>query len=504
MSVSDGISLVISPITTFLGNDSSLLAKFANLGLAQTTLEEFAVDYVDTNNTDLAKISQILYVVLRDENLTATFKQTLLNATPSTVAGLFALAEADINSSKTIGTEEKIISRAILAKMKGFSSSVSTMETTLKTEKENLAFVNEHGNPFVTVWETNSTDSSITIPTHSSAYTYNYIVDWGDGTVENNVSGDSSHTYSVDGNHTIKIYEQFPAIYFNYREGRNQILMINSWGDIIWKDMMLSFYGCSNLNSNSSDAPILKDVNDLSHMFYKAYSFNGYINNWDVSNITDMTGIFMRATSFNKPLNNWNVSSVKYMTSMFEYATVFNQSLDNWKTSEVITTQYMFEGATSFDQSLNEWDINKVENIEGMFDQASSFNQPLNNWNVSNVTNMLGLFRAGKFNQDISSWNVGNVTDMAQMFWGNEFFNQNLQNWDVRNVQRMYGIFDGASSFNQDISNWNVSSVTDMNYMFRNTTAFTKQNLSAWNVGNVTSHTDFMIGSGAGNTEPNW
>lgn len=51
-------------------------------------------------------------------------------------------------------------------------------------------------NPFVTVWETTASDNNITIPTNSN-YTYNYTVDWGDGNIENNITGDITHTYSV-------------------------------------------------------------------------------------------------------------------------------------------------------------------------------------------------------------------------------------------------------------------------------------------------------------------
>jgi surface protein len=40
--------------------------------------------------------------------------------------------------------------------------------------------------------------------------------------------------------------------------------------------------------------------------------------------------------------------------------------------------------------------------------------------------------------------------------------------------------------------------------MFFNATAFKNQNLSSWNIGNVSNHYYFMKYSGSGNTEPNW
>jgi len=80
------------------------------------------------------------------------------------------------------------------------------MEDFVKVPKQELNFLTLNGNPFITVWETNSTDSNITIPTNSGNYTYNYTVDWGDENVTNNVAGDATHTYGTDGNHTVKIY----------------------------------------------------------------------------------------------------------------------------------------------------------------------------------------------------------------------------------------------------------------------------------------------------------
>lgn len=479
MSVSDGTSLVISPITTFLGNDSALLTKFINLDLNKSTLEEFSVDYVDTNNTRLAKLSQILYVMLRDENLTRTFKQSLLNATPSSVDDMFTLAEADINSSRSIGIEEKIQSRALFSKIKTFSNSPAMMETFMKDEKSALAFLTLHGNPFVTVWETNSTDTNITVPV-DNAYTYNYIIDWGDDSIEKNVSGSITHSYSVEGNHTVKIYGEFPAIKFDNSGDKDKIKYINSWGDINWRTMSKSFYGCTNLQLDVIDTPNLQNVGSLFAMFAFAEKFNSDINNWDVSNITNMRSTFGGASSFNQELNDWNVSNVRYMDSLFNECTNFNQDISSWN-------------------------VSKVTHMSQMFLRASSFNQNISDWNVSSVTNMGSLFfGATNFNQDIGDWNVTSATSMFQMFLDATKFNQDISKWKVSNVQYMQSMFTRATDFNQSLVDWNVSSVINMNYMFHSTSSLTDQNLSDWNVSSVTSHINFMANSGAGNTEPNW
>ena len=47
---------------------------------------------------------------------------------------------------------------------------------------------------FITTWQTLRDDTTITIPTNSM-YTYDYTVDWGDGTTSTNQTGDASHNY---------------------------------------------------------------------------------------------------------------------------------------------------------------------------------------------------------------------------------------------------------------------------------------------------------------------
>jgi len=49
---------------------------------------------------------------------------------------------------------------------------------------------------FITTWKTSANDRMITVPAiNSNSYTYDYTVDWGDGTSEANVTGPISHTY---------------------------------------------------------------------------------------------------------------------------------------------------------------------------------------------------------------------------------------------------------------------------------------------------------------------
>ncbi|WP_179019933.1 BspA family leucine-rich repeat surface protein [Winogradskyella forsetii] len=231
-------------------------------------------------------------------------------------------------------------------------------------------------NEFITTWKTDNpgitNSTSIRIPTTGGGY--NYDIDWdNDGNFDQfGVTGTVTHDFGTAGIYTIRIKGNFPRIYFNNAGDRRKIIEINQWGTIAWTSMDRAFFGCSNLelNTTMSDAPDFSNVSfiSLASMFRGASSFNGSINHWDVSNAFNMQNMFYGATSFNQNLSSWDVSNVRIMISMFY-------------------------GATSFNQDIGAWDVSKVENMINMFFGATSFDQDLSNWDVSNVYQMINMFR---------------------------------------------------------------------------------------------------------------
>ncbi|WP_121665913.1 BspA family leucine-rich repeat surface protein [Mesonia aquimarina] len=354
--------------------------------------------------------------------------------------------------------------------------------------------INAQNQPFITTWGVSSFDGlDITIPTKGTGY--NYTIDFGDGTVENNVTGDVSHTYNSSGIYTVSITGDFPRICFgNYwfttSNMEDKIASVEQWGDIQWYSMSEAFYGCDNLNINATDIPDLSQVTDMSSMLREVNFINSSINNWDVSNVTNMSYLFAYADSFNQPLDNWDVSSVINMESMFWEAYSFNQSIDNWDVSNVTNMVGMFSNAAAFNQDIENWDVSNVTNMAGMFSSTGVFNKSLNNWNTSNVTDMSGMFKnANSFNQPLNNWNTSNVTNMNSMFTSNGEFNQPLDNWDVSNVTNMGEMFASKNtgiqmSFNHSLENWDVSNVTNMGEMFFSNSSF-NQPLNNWDVSNV-------------------
>ena len=306
----------------------------------------------------------------------------------------------------------------------------------------------DSGEPFLTTWETTSTDEAITIPTAPSDSDFAFTIDWGDGSDPETISGDDpnpSHTYADPGEYQIKITGTFPRIFLDGNEDYAlRLQSIDQWGDIQWESMEGAFAGAENMAMPATDTPDLSTVTNMREMFSGASSFNGDIGDWDTGNVTDMYRIFNGAHSFNQDIGNWDVSNVTNMSGMFNLAISFNQLLDSWDVSNVTTTQ-------------------------GMFANAISFNQDISNWEVSSVTTMQGMLaNATSFNQDITSWDVSNVTNMGWMFSNSTSFNQDIGEWDVSSVSVMMSMFRNAESFNQDVGEWNVSSVQLMDRMFEN------------------------------------
>ena len=337
--------------------------------------------------------------------------------------------------------------------------------------------------PFITTWQTTTDNESIIIPTYDGE-SYNYTVDWGDGTVDTGQTGDATHAYTTAGTYTVSISGDFPRIYVDRYNvdpddeltNSNKITSIDQWGDIQWTSMEGSFAGCSNLLDKALDSPNLLQVTSTGSMFY-ASSFNGDISNWDVSNVSNMVSMFSHST-FNGNISNWDVSNVSNMNHMFSSST-FNGDISNWDVSNVSNMKRMFY-YSSFNGDISNWDVSNVSDMSIML-AASPFNGDISNWDVSNVSNMSGMFSQTSFNRDISGWDVSNVSDMISMF-SNSTFNGDISNWDVSNVSNMNHMFY-YSTFNGDISNWDVSNVSNMNHMFYYSTF--NGDISNWDVSNV-------------------
>lgn len=269
---------------------------------------------------------------------------------------------------------------------------------------------------FISTWNTanTSTGSSnsdqVTLPLIFTG-TYDFTVDWGDGTTNAINAWDASektHTYASAGIYTISIEGIITGWQFNNSGDRLKLIDVSQWDEKFTISNTNAFYGCANMNFTATDAPIL--TGNIGNMFRNASSFNGYIGSWNVSNVTDMTNMFFNAISFNQDISGWDVSSVTNMSAMFLGAISFNQDISGWDVGSLTNMNSMFYNANSFNQNLSDWDVSSVTNMLSVFRGASSFNQDIGSWNVSNVSNMENFalnagFNTANYDAILISWN---------------------------------------------------------------------------------------------------
>ncbi|SHH07974.1 BspA family leucine-rich repeat surface protein [Flagellimonas flava] len=158
---------------------------------------------------------------------------------------------------------------------------------------------------------------------------YDFVVDWGDGTIEEiKTGGTMLHMFKEVGIHTVAISGKFPKIYFP-NPFNIHVKSIEQWGTIEWKSFNGAFQECAYMEYNATDEPNLTNVTDLSFMFYKAYDFNGDIGDWDVSTITNMSYMFGNAESFDQNLGGWNITAVTNMSGMLSNSKLSMENYEN-------------------------------------------------------------------------------------------------------------------------------------------------------------------------------
>jgi len=334
-----------------------------------------------------------------------------------------------------------------------------------------------------------------------------YDIDWGDGTIQNGVTGNQTRTYAAVGTYRVRARNWTGAARrYTCPSAETtdavKIVELQRWGTTAWTSCNSMFEAARNMVGTYSDAPNFSSAAGAERMFIRCAAFNGSpyasMGEWNVSSLTNMGNMFNGATAFNQDISGWNTAAVTNMGSMFANAFAFNQSLNSWNVASVTNMNAMFFSATAFNQSLNSWNVGAVTNMSDMFYLASSFNGDITSWNVSAVTQMDSVFRNTPFNQNIGGWNVASVTNMNSMFLSATAFNQDIGSWNTAAVTNMSQMFRNATAFNQNIGSWNTGNVTLMNQMFNNATAF-NQNIGSWDTSKVTDMSNMFSGATAFN-----
>jgi surface protein len=386
---------------------------------------------------------------------------------------------------------------------------------------------------FVSVWDTtrtsagSSTSTRVALPLISTG-TYNFIVDWGDGSTDKITSwnqAQTTHTYATSGVYQMTITGTIYGFRFNNTGDRLKLLSIQKWGTAFRLGATDShFSGCENLQLNQvEDVLDLTNTTSFANIFLNCHSLTtiNNVNGWNTSNITTMASAFSQARNFNDNIGAWNTSNVTSMGSMFfitSFAGKFNNGgssdIGNWDTSKVTDMTYMFYNQQTFNQPIGTkavtvgsttytaWDVKNVTdftfflNITTAVGANGKFNQDISNWNTSKVTSLYITFsNQPEFNQDLSTkvvtvngvtytaWDTSNVTNMAFAFinsgsFAGGKFNGNISNWNTSKVTDFSSFLSNQPKFNQDLSTkvvsvsgvsytaWDTSNVTNMSFMF--------------------------------------
>lgn len=243
---------------------------------------------------------------------------------------------------------------------------------------------------FVSIWKTDNTstgssnNNQIKLPLHSSG-TYNFYINWGDGTEDHITTwnqAETTHTYSSIGTYTIRIRGIITGWSFSDGGDKLKILSVNRWGALRLGNIGNYFEGCSNLTLDT-----VSDVLNLSGISSFTMAFKG------CSSITTINRV-----------NEWNTSSITSMAQCFLFCSNFNQNISSWVTNSVGTFSQMFYGCTNFNSPLNTWVVSNAANMFEMFRNAIAFNQDISSWNISNVNNLTG-FMQGKTSANYSTTN---------------------------------------------------------------------------------------------------
>lgn len=199
-------------------------------------------------------------------------------------------------------------------------------------------------NPFVTLWKTDnpgvSGSNQIKLPL-SVAGTYDFLVEWGDGTRDRiHTWSDPKriHTYSSPGIYEVKIRGKFLGLAFNAAESGtegNKLLEISRWG--CYQHLPNpAFYSCPNMDVTATDVPDLSLTNSLAGMFRGCLNLKGNASFalWDTAHIqlfgSGNNGFIRDCKLFNAPISEWNTSSATSYNEFAFGANALDQNFGNY------------------------------------------------------------------------------------------------------------------------------------------------------------------------------
>jgi len=310
---------------------------------------------------------------------------------------------------------------------------------------------------FVSIWKTDNTgtsaDDEITLPLTTGPN--NFDVFWGDGTVDYGVTQTTplTHPYPSAGIYTLRIRGSITGFRFANGGDKEKILNISQWGVLRIGNLGSQFRGCINLTITATDTLDLTGTTFLSSTFHTCSSLTTIpnFNLWDDSLITSIANIMQNA-AFDGPVPDFN--SVVNANSAFVGCPI-NQSMSG-KFLNVTSATGFLNNADSFNSEPPAFDL--VTSFNSTYANMAVFNQPVTIEIATLANNMFQ--NALSFNSVITvNSQLTNISAMLQ----NTSFDQDISAWDVSQLTTATNFLAGCtlSTVNYDalLIAWEAQSV---------------------------------------------
>ena len=316
---------------------------------------------------------------------------------------------------------------------------------------------------FALKWETTTPNEEIQIGVGDG--TFDYVIDWGDGTVESyNTNANISHTYATAGDHITKITGDFPHMNMQnitddvYREKLRDVL---NWGTIVWQDWTSMFRNCAGFTAlTATDLPNLSNVTSFVYLGNGSNFGNHYnssVQNWDVSNVTSMAG-FSYYGSWRNKISTWDTSNVTDFANFLRSNGNFDNGgdladMDNFNVSSAITMSFMFNRTYQMENVyIGSWDVSNVTSMNTIFNPLVMTNSGLENWDISNVSNFSQFNAYAQTNISLANWTPTSMTSGQQFWFSNNAmsvanYDATLISWAAQALQNNVTIDFGSSQY---------------------------------------------------------
>ncbi len=337
LNAQDG-SISGNPIAATNRRSYTITAMMANSALAQTNLDLVVESQplLGPTNLTYSKNPAVYHVNQPiEEN-----KPTLQGAAVTNYLIQPALPQGLVFNAQT-----GIISGIPVAPLATTDFDITAINTSGRTQTKLQIQVLDLGQAFTFTWKTDQANESMTLPL-VFGYSYDFVVDWGDGSQDRITSATSekkTHQFGQAKTYTLSLTGQVEA--WNNVSGTCKIQQVLELGKVGWKNLNSAFSYCQSLTAINGGET--SQVTDMGYMFNGATSANPDVSKWDISKVTSMYGMFYDATSANPDVSKWDTSKVTDMGAIFSGATLANPNISKWSVQSFYTNSYR-EGLTYF------------------------------------------------------------------------------------------------------------------------------------------------------------